>query len=143
MIVFNNWCKFMLVFQSFSEFQKNLIWPIKFKSTISAKIYFRETLQGLCVQIDNTCNFWQSYYRFQKNNYMRKKLLQLQGIVNLIELLSYILYLIYLLYFISTTQQSAAATTGRCFANFFFFQNLKIRAIIWFKNKLATVHVFL
>ena len=44
--------KLTLLFQLFSKFWENVIWPIKAKSTISTKIFFRETLQGLCIEID-------------------------------------------------------------------------------------------
>ena len=58
--------KLTLLFQLFSKFWGNTIWPIKAKSTISAKIFFRETLWGLCIKTDKSAYFWRRTTDFRK-----------------------------------------------------------------------------
>ena len=45
---------------------------MKAKSAISAKIFSRKTLYGLCIEIDNSAYFWRRHNRFHKNNYTKK-----------------------------------------------------------------------
>ena len=62
--------KLTLLHQVFSKFRENVIWPVKSKPTISAKIFFRETLKGLCIETDNSAYFWRLHDRFRKTNYL-------------------------------------------------------------------------
>ena len=62
--------KLTLLFQLFSKFRENVIWPIKAKSMISAKIFFRETPEGFYIEIDNKAYFWRRHNRFRKNYYL-------------------------------------------------------------------------
>ena len=62
--------KLTFLFQLFSKFRENVIWPIKAKSMISAKIFFRETLEGFYIEIDNKAYFWRRHNRFRKNYYL-------------------------------------------------------------------------
>ena len=71
-IIFSNWRKLTFLFQLFSKFWENVIWPKKAKSAISAKIFFRKTLWGLCTETDISTYFWQRHDRFHKNNYLKK-----------------------------------------------------------------------
>ena len=45
---------------------------MKAKPAISAKMFFRKTLYGLCIEIDNSAYFWRRHNRFHKNNYAKK-----------------------------------------------------------------------
>ena len=75
--------KLTFLFQLFSKFRENVIWPMKAKSTISAKIFLRETLWGLYIKTDSSAYFWRRDNRFfLKNNYMDS-----QNLVNLVEFL--------------------------------------------------------
>ena len=49
--------KLTFLFQLFPKFRENVIWPVKAKSTLSAKIFFRETLWGFYIEIDNSAYF--------------------------------------------------------------------------------------
>ena len=65
--------KLTFLLQLFSKFRENVTWPVKFKTTISAKIFFRETLKGLCIETDNSAYFWRLHNRFRKSNYLTRE----------------------------------------------------------------------
>ena len=71
-IILINWWKLTFLYRLFSKFRENVNWPMKAKSAISAKIFFRKTLYGLCIEIDKIVYFWRRHNRFHKNNYMKK-----------------------------------------------------------------------
>ena len=49
--------KLTFLLQLFSKFRENVIWPVKSKPTIPAKIFFRETRKGLCIETVNSAYF--------------------------------------------------------------------------------------
>ena len=71
-IILNSLRKLTFLLQLFSKFRENVIWPVKAKSPIFAKIFFRETLQGLCIETDDSVYFWRRHNRFLKKNYLKK-----------------------------------------------------------------------
>ena len=62
--------KLTFLFQLFQKFRENVIWPMKAKSTIYAKIFFGEMLSGLYIEIDDSAHFWRRHNIFQKNIYL-------------------------------------------------------------------------
>ena len=65
--------KLTFLFQLFSKFRENAIWPMKAKSTISAKIFFRETLWGLYIKTDSSAYFWRRDNRFFEKTIIWRK----------------------------------------------------------------------
>ena len=66
--------KLTFLFQLFSKFRKNVVWPVKAKPKISAKIFVRQTLKVLCIETENSAYFWRFHNRFWKSNYLIKKI---------------------------------------------------------------------
>ena len=64
--------KLTFLFQLFSKFRKNVVWPVKAKPKISAKIFVRQTLKVLCIETENSAYFWRLHNRFRKSNLSRK-----------------------------------------------------------------------
>ena len=62
--------KLTVLFQLFSKFRKNVVWPVKAKPKISAKIFVKETLKGLCIETENSAYFWRLHNRIRKSNYL-------------------------------------------------------------------------
>ena len=66
--------KLTFLFQLFSKFRKNVVWPVKAKPKISAKIFVRQTLKVLCIETENSAYFWRLHNRFRKSNYLIKEI---------------------------------------------------------------------
>ena len=65
--------KLTLLFQLFSKLRENVIWLMKAKPTISAKMFFRKTLNDLCIETDNSAYFWRFQNKFGKSNCLIKE----------------------------------------------------------------------
>ena len=57
-ICVNEYSPIRIILKLFSKFRKNVVWPVKAKPKISAKIFVRQTLKDLCTETENSAYFW-------------------------------------------------------------------------------------